>query len=94
MKRVEYVSWDTKMKGVESWKLGRCCGINRRVHGYENLRDIFLGYRHAIYAVFQVRIEGVVNQYAAVKKLGTKSFQVEDRLEKKTVTIQAEWRES
>jgi bacterioferritin-associated ferredoxin len=31
----EYVSWDTKMKDVDSWKPARCCGIKRRVHGYE-----------------------------------------------------------
>jgi hypothetical protein len=31
----KHVSWDTKMKHVESWKPTRCCRINRHVHGYE-----------------------------------------------------------
>jgi hypothetical protein len=36
----KHVSWDTKMRGVDSWKPARFCGINRRVHGYEWSTDI------------------------------------------------------
>jgi hypothetical protein len=43
-KRVdEQLFLDTKMKDVDSWKAARCCGINRRVHGYERSTNIFLG---------------------------------------------------
>jgi hypothetical protein len=39
---------DMKMTDADSWKQARSCGINRRVHGYEQSINIFLGYRYAI----------------------------------------------
>jgi hypothetical protein len=38
----KHVSWGTKMKDVDSWKPSRCCGIKRRVHGYERSTNISL----------------------------------------------------
>jgi hypothetical protein len=38
----KYISWDKKLKDVDSWKPSLCCGINRRVHGYERSTNISL----------------------------------------------------
>jgi hypothetical protein len=62
------MSMDTIMKVVDSWKPARCCGINRRVHGFPRIPLRYISGR-SDKNEFIARVEACLNTFSVTVRV-------------------------